>query len=155
MKVVRNGVCYVDFLDIVRYPTPSYLVFDKVIYEKGEFVTFKDQMCIDYIMGRSDILDYDEVASISPEELEAKYQDAKKRLNAKAKRILETPLERQHIIYRDREFMNGYNDLKHRTADLGYYKEHKDEVDKRMSSLSKTTQKHLGKVRRDNKRVAV
>jgi hypothetical protein len=132
MKLFKDDKCYVYLTDIVRYPTPSYLVFD-VETSKGCLVVIEDAKSIEYIRNRKDILDYSEVSTLSRDELINKYNEAHSKLNRLAQRMLDTPLASQGKLYRDKEYMDNYKYYKFRTQDLLEYINNKEMIDERMN----------------------
>ena len=133
MKVFKDNVCYVDYLDLVRYPVPSYFILNKICYEKNEMVIITDYLSINYVRKRTDILDYAEVSNLSNEELKRKYEESKNKLDRYAKRMLDTPRESQRRLYNDKDFINNYKYYKYRTNALIDYLNNKEEIDKRIN----------------------
>lgn len=134
MKVLKEGICYVDDSDLSRMAVPSFVFaeIDNQPYIENGLVELKDPRSIEFIRGRDDILDYDEVSSLSVEEIEKLYQETSKRLSIYAQRWLDTPMESRERLYHDEEYMKNYDMLKYRSCDLITYKNNKDQVDKRI-----------------------
>ena len=62
MKILRDRKYYVNYIDLVRYPVPSYFIFDNVCYGTKELVIISDLNSMEYIRNRQDIIDYDSVS---------------------------------------------------------------------------------------------
>lgn len=68
MKVIRNNVCFVEVDDLLRCPVPS-TINTFIWINNCRFASFVDKDEIKYFQSRKDIVDYDEVAKLSDEEL--------------------------------------------------------------------------------------
>lgn len=134
MKVFKDEICYVDYLDLVRYPVPVYFRLDSYIIDKNDMAIVTDLNSVEYIKNRKDILDYNEVSVLSNSDLEKKWEESHNILNRYAKKMLDTPLESQGRLYRDREFMDNYNYYKYRTKDLRDYIDNKELMDNKINS---------------------
>ena len=132
MKVIRDNVCYVNYMDIIRYPIPSYFVMGEILLKNDDMVRITDSRSIEYIKNRKDIIDYDEVYSLDEEELNGKISEARKSL-----------LEFLNSFSNISElFKEPNNQDKHRIKKYTYYglldyKANKDMIDKNISELIK------------------
>ena len=134
MKIIRNSICYVDYEDLTRRPIPRCVANEM----KGQptieddLVTLTGKDSIEYIRSRQDILDYDEVAGLSPSELNDLYEEALSKLNYYSIRMLGTPPELRRSLYADEEYMSNNTLYSYRTKDLKTYRDNKAQIDRRI-----------------------
>ncbi len=128
MKVFRDNVCYVDFIDITRYAVPSYFVMDKKVYEDGEMVVLNDSRSIEYIRNREDILDFDDVSKLDEQGLNFKIKETHDLLETYAKRLLDLPIHLRNLLYSDESFRKEYKIKKYIYYSLLDYKQNKESI---------------------------
>lgn len=118
MKVFRNNNCYVTVHDLFKRELPSYFKLDiPVIYENG-FIVITDQKSIDYLKEREDILNYDDVKSLTEDELNEKVNDAYITMDNYAKKWMDSN-DNKTIVSEDRKYLSKtfislsiYNEIK-------------------------------------------
>ena len=135
MKVFRDGICYVDFMDITRFAVPTYFVMDQKEYEDGEMVVIDDPKSIEYIKSREDILDFDEISKLDEQELDLKIKEAHDSLEIYAKRLLDLSIAFRNNLYKDDKFMNEYKIKQYVYYSLLDYKLNEEKVDDTISTF--------------------
>lgn len=145
MKIFRNGICYVDYTDLTRFPLPRCIMNEastQFVIE-DDFLIFKDEDSLTYLKNNAAILDYDEVANLSNEEIDKLYQESKKKLNYYAKIWLDTPGESRRRLCADKEYSKNYELYDYRTKDLKNYIDNKEALDKRIDRQVNPNSKSL------------
>jgi hypothetical protein len=135
MKVLRDGICYVDFEDLVFKPCKA-MELDKEFYNEGEMVILKREEDVNYIMSRDDIINYDDVASLSSKRLNQVVLKAENKLNNYYERILNTPKADRHLLWKNPKFANGYKESTYKVETLRKYSMNKDEYDEKVLSYT-------------------
>ena len=135
MKIFRNDICYVNIEDLLRCELPKYLVFDKVTYEKGDFVIFEDQKSIDYVKNRKDILDYDKVCFLDEIGLNLKIKEVEKILEPFILRWTNTPSKMRKDLYKDLEYVKNYTFYRDAYYDLVDYKSNREKIDNKINEI--------------------
>ena len=146
MKVFRDNVCYVDYMDLVAYEVPSYFEMEKKFYAKDEMVILDDPKSIFYVESREDIIDYDTVSSLNISELEKLYQKSLELISYYSKRLLGS--ERNKLYY-DLEFMKKYKINKHLADGYLDYMNNREEIDNKIKNNINKNQKILLKRKGD------
>jgi len=134
MKIFRNGFCYVDHTDLERFPLPNALMMEirEQLVIEDDFLIFREQVNLNYLKDKKEILDYDEVANLSREKIDKLYQEAKRKLNIYAKRWLDTPSESRKRLSADPIYSKNYVIYNYRTQDLKNYIDNRESIDKRI-----------------------
>lgn len=157
MKILRNGKYFVLQKDLARYALPTYVMdeIETIPYIFDDYIILKNPNTIEYIKDRNDILDYDEVASLSLEELELLYKKSLNKLNIYAKRWLDTPTYLRSNLYNDKKYINNYNYYKYRTHDLLNYISIKEKIDSTIKSLIDNNSINSSKKKKINYKVSL
>ncbi len=124
MRVFREGICIVSKDELFKCSLPDYLVFDREV--EGMYIT-SDADTISYIRGRISILNYDEVMSLSKEQLIRLYEYYVARANSYLQMINSRP----NMIHQNDVFISSferYESLAHSVADYINEKDYYDEL---------------------------
>ena len=133
MKVLRDGICYVDVDDII-YKGVENIHVEKSFYEKGEMVEITDLEDIESIMNDKYIVNYDDVCSLDKDELELYIYNAEKELNYYCEIIVNTPVNARKKLWQDKDFSRGYDRNTFKMDSLRAYFKNKEEYDKKVES---------------------
>ena len=132
MKVFRNGLCYVTYKELKKESIPEFMVLNKLSFDRNEFVIFADTRSIDYVRSRKDILDYDEVKSLTEEAMDLRLSDIFKRLQACVTRLNNPDPEKVAKCKSDSEFMTKFKSLEAIYYGLLDYRLNKSSIDERI-----------------------
>ena len=147
MKIFRDGKCYVNIIDLTRYPIPSYFVIDKSFCVGNDMVIIDEEKSMEYIKNRQDILDYDSIHDLSEKELDLKIKQVYLLLDSYAKKYLNTPLELRVKLYKDDKYIRGYKFHEYVYYDLLKYQNNRKEIDDYVSGIIPPRNSQLKKVK--------
>ena len=133
MKIFRDDVCYVSFKDLVGSDFP--LSFDKENYDEFDYVKLTEQKDIDYIKGRDDILDYDIISQLDDGALSRKIKSVERSLTPYYQKVNASLTKDRLKILKDKKFKDKFFKLEKKYNDLIFYKNYRDEEDKRVIKL--------------------
>ena len=133
MKIFRDDVCYVSFKDLVGSDFP--LSFDKENYDEFDYVKLTEQKDIDYIKGRDDILDYDIISRLDDGALSRKIKSVERSLTPYYQKVNASLTKDRLNIFKDKKFKDKFFKLEKKYNDLIFYKNNRDEEDKRVIKL--------------------
>lgn len=122
MKIIRNGVCFIEKGDIECLVLPenvSNVTEWNVHYSiKYNLMRYKDDLAVEFFQNQKCILDYDDIRDLSEEELEELREQVNNRLNAT----------------KGNEHLSKL--LKHYIESIDKYIQNKESYDKEISLLS-------------------
>lgn len=122
MKIIRNGVCFIEKGDIECLVLPENIsnVTEWNLYYsiKYNLLRYKDDLAVQFFQNQKCILDYDDIRDLSEEELEELREQVNNRLNAA----------------KGNEYLSKL--LKHYIESIDKYVQNKESYDKEISLLS-------------------
>jgi len=133
MKLLRDGICYVDIEDLINKDCES-IHFECKTYNKGDMAIVDDPKDIEYIMGLDFIIDYDEVFNIDDYELIKRINREENDLAYFSDIISSTPLEERQELWEDEDFSKGYGGCTYRLNTLRSYYRNREEYDEKVAN---------------------
>lgn len=143
MKIIRDDTCFVDVEELTRYPLPKYIQIDKNEYEKGELVELNGKESVDYIKGRKDIVDYDEVSSLSRSDLLLRIGKLYVKLESLTTKYVSLPKDYRDALYNEEAHVNEYKLNNYICTSLLDYYSNRENVDEKMAKIVSKTDKRL------------
>ena len=135
MKIFRDGVCYVNFKDLVGFEFPPNLSFDKIDYKEDDYVKLTEPKDIEYIRKRDDIIDYDTVFFLSEEELTRKINELERKLDPYYRKVNALLGSERISLLKNKKFKKVFFKLDKKYYDLINYKNNKKFVDEQVFAL--------------------
>ncbi len=130
MKIFRDNAWYVSFKDLIRFNCPNIIKFNEIDhYYLNEYVVLYDKEAIEYINNRQDIIDYDEVAHLTDEELANKIQDAYNKMLPYFNKFLNTAYDKRKELFKEKEFINSFNIATYYHDGLKDYQKNRKHID--------------------------
>ena len=145
MRIIRDGICYIDLESLVRRSITKYMDYDKEDYSLEDFVTISNPRGFKAVANREDILDYDEVKDLSKEELDEKVKRVEADMEPFINKWNHTPFYEREKLYKEKEYTESYEKLKDYYFELVDYRANREEIDDRINKFlnSKTKVKRL------------
>lgn len=140
MKIIRNGICFIEREDIDYLETLPQKVCDASIWneyysEKFKFLMYKDKFSVQYFKTKDDIMDYDCVKDLSTEELELKIKELKDKLENLSLKWLNSSQRTREKLNKDKEYNYSIKTLKYYIESLNKYTNNKESYDNEISLL--------------------
>ena len=130
MKLITENECFVDINDLLREKVPNYLILDRLA-DGNNMAVFKDVKTIEYVKSRDDIIDYNDVCSLSDRELN--------KIINKITKKLTTCYDKKK--YKDNEL--NYDKYTYLYNGLVDYKNNKEEIDLKMNNIIDNNKKSI------------
>ena len=133
MKVLRDGICYVD-LDDIGFKECENLHIEGGSFKRGDMVTLRDKDDIDRIMSLDFIINYDDVCNLSDDGIALAIQKVENDLAYFSDIITATPLEDRQELWADKEFSSAYGANTYKLNTLRNYFQNRDEYDEKVAN---------------------
>jgi uncharacterized protein YjbK len=133
MKLLRDGICYVDIEDLFNKDCES-IHFESKTYNKGDMAIVTDPKDIETIMGLDFIIDYDEVFNIDDYELMVRINREENDLAYFSDILSSTPIEERQELWDDEDFSKGYGRCTYRLKTLREYYQNRDDYDLKVAN---------------------
>lgn len=140
MKIIRNGICFIEREDIDYLGSLPQKICDASIWNesysaKFDFLRYKDKFSVQYFNTKEYILDYDSVKDLSSEELELRIKELKDKLEKLSLIWLNSSKRTRDRLDKDKEYNYNIKTLKYRIGSLNKYINNKDFYDSEISLL--------------------
>ena len=138
MKIIRNGICYIerediDFIGVLPQNICSVIQWDVYYSIKLKLLKLKDKESVQYFSDKDFILDYDMVKDLSTKEL----KEMRKEIEDKLEHLsLNASINTREKLDKDKEYNFNVKSLKYYIESINKYVNNKEIYDSEISTLS-------------------
>ncbi len=136
MKVIRNGVCYVEKNDILFLGMLPEEIVEAPFIVESKWVKFENQKAVNFFRETEVILDYDELSNKKEEELLETENKVEKELNDICTKWLYASSYYRRNLDKDPEYNEKIKELKYLLATIKNYLSEKTNYDNEIRQLS-------------------
>ena len=136
MKVIRNGVCYVEKNDILFLGMLPEEIVEAPFIVESKWVKFENQKAVNFFRETEIILDYDELSNKKEEELLETENKVEKELNDICTKWLYASSYYRRNLDKDPEYNEKIKELKYLLATIKNYLSEKTNYDSEIRQLS-------------------
>mgnify|MGYP005770612647 CR=1 FL=1 len=141
MKIIRNGVCYIerediDFIGVLPQNICSVIQWDVYYSIKFKLLKLKDKESVQYFSDKDFILDYDMVKDLSTQELEKMRKEIENKLENLSLKWLNASINTREKLDKDKEYNFNVKSLKYYIESIKKYINNKELYDSEISTLS-------------------
>ena len=136
MKVIRNGVCYVEKNDILFLGMLPEEIVEAPFIVESKWVKFENQKAVNFFRETEVILDYDELSKKKEEELLETENKVEKELNDICTKWLYASSYYRRNLDKDPEYNEKIKELKYLLATIKNYLSEKTNYDSEIRQLS-------------------
>ena len=141
MKIIRNGVCYIerediDFVGVLPQNICSVIQWDVYYSIKFILLKLKDKESVQYFSDKDFILDYDMVKDLSTQELEKMKKEIENKLENLSLKWLNASINIREKLDKDKEYNFNVKSLKYYIESINKYINNKELYDREISTLS-------------------
>ena len=126
MKIIRNGICYIerediDFIGVLPQNTCSVIQWDVYYSIKFKLLRLKDKESVQYFSDKDFILDYDMVKDLSTQELEEMRKEIEDKLEHLSLKRLNASINTREKLDKDKEYNFNIKSLKYYIESINKY----------------------------------
>ncbi len=136
MKIIRNGVCYVEKNDILFLGMLPEEIVEAPFIVESKWVKFENQKAINFFRETEVIIDYDELSNKKEEELLETENKVEKELNDICTKWLYASSYYRRNLDKDPEYNEKIKELKYLLATIKNYLSKKTNYDSEIKQLS-------------------
>ena len=136
MKVIRNGICYVEKNDILFLGMLPEEIVEAPFIVESKWVKFETQKAVNFFRETQVILDYDELSNKKEEELLEIENKVEKELNDICTKWLYASSYYRRNLDKDPEYNEKIKELKYLLATIKNYLSEKTNYDSEIRQLS-------------------
>lgn len=136
MKVIRNGVCYVEKNDILFLGMLPEEIVEAPFIVESKWVKFENQKAVNFFRETEVIIDYDELSNKKEEELLETENKVEKELNDIYTKWLYASSYYRRNLDKDPEYNKKIKELKYLLATIKNYLIEKTNYDNEIRQLS-------------------
>lgn len=136
MKVIRNGVCYVEKNDILFLGMLPEEIVEAPFIVESKWVKFENQKAVNFFRETEVIIDYDELSSKKEEELLETENKVEKELNDICTKWLYASSYYRRNLDKDPEYNEKIKELKYLLSTIQNYRSEKTNYDSEIRQLS-------------------
>ena len=141
MKIIRNGVCYIesediDFIGVLPQNICSVIQWDVYYSIKFKLLKLKDKESAQYFSDKDFILDYDMVKDLSTQELEKMRKEIENKLEHLSLKWLNASINTREKLDKDKDYNFNIKSLKYYIESINKYINNKELYDSEISTLS-------------------
>lgn len=136
MKVIRNGVCYVEKNDILFLGMLPEEIVEAPFIVESKWVKFENQKAVNFFRETEVIIDYDELSNKKEEELLETENKVEKELNDICTKWLYASSYYRRNLDKDPEYNEKIKELKYLLATIKNYLSEKTNYDNEIRQLS-------------------
>lgn len=136
MKIIRNGVCYVEKNDILFLGMLPEEIVEAPFIVESKWVKFENQKAVNFFRETEVIIDYDELSSKKEEELLETENKVEKELNDICTKWLYASSYYRRNLDKDPEYNEKIKELKYLLATIKNYLSEKTNYDNEIRQLS-------------------
>lgn len=136
MKVIRNGVCYVEKNDILFLGMLPEEIVEAPFIVESKWVKFENKKAVNFFRETEVILDYDELSNKKEEELLETENKVEKELNDICNKWLYASSYYRRNLDKDPEYNEKIKELKYLLATIKNYLSEKASYDSEIRQLS-------------------
>ena len=141
MKIIRNGICYVESEDIEFLENkPRGVLLErkaKVSYSTiFNFEKYFQEQSVLYFQENECIIDYNSICNLPNDELDSKIQEIEEQLNKYTSIYVSASLAAKEKLDQSQEYNYGLKKLEHILKGLKAYKASKSDYDREISNLN-------------------
>lgn len=136
MKVIRNGVCYVEKNDILFLGMLPEEIVEAPFIVESKWVKFENQKAVNFFRETEVIIDYDELSNKKEEELLETENKVEKELNDICTKWLYASSYYRRNLDKDPEYNEKIKELKYLLATIKNYLIEKTNYDNEIRQLS-------------------
>lgn len=136
MKIIRNGVCYVEKNDILFLGMLPEEIVEAPFIVESKWVKFENQKAVNFFRETEVIIDYDELSNKKEEELLETENKVEKELNDICTKWLYASSYYRRNLDKDPEYNEKIKELKYLLATIKNYLSEKTNYDSEIRQLS-------------------
>ena len=136
MKVIRNGVCYVEKNDILFLGMLPEEIVEAPFIVESKWVKFENQKAVNFFRETEVIIDYDELSSKKEEELLETENKVEKELNDICTKWLYASSYYRRNLDKDPEYNEKIKEFKYLLSTIQNYRSEKTNYDSEIRQLS-------------------
>lgn len=136
MKVIRNGVCYVEKNDILFLGMLPEEIVEAPFIIESKWIKFENQKAVNFFRETEVIIDYDELSNKKEEELLEIENKVEKELNDICTKWLYASSYYRRNLDKDPEYNEKIKELKYLLATIKNYLSEKTNYDNEIRQLS-------------------
>lgn len=136
MKIIRNGVCYVEKNDILFLGMLPEEIVEAPFIVESKWVKFENQKAVNFFRETEVIIDYDELSNKKEEELLETENKAEKELNDICTKWLYASSYYRRNLDKDPEYNEKIKELKYLLSTIQNYRSEKTNYDSEIRQLS-------------------
>lgn len=136
MKVIRNGICYVEKNDILFLGMLPEEIVEAPFIVESKWVKFENQKAVNFFRETEVIIDYDELSNKKEEELLETENKVEKELNDICTKWLYASSYYRRNLDKDTEYNEKIKELKYLLATIKNYLSEKTNYDNEIRQLS-------------------
>lgn len=141
MKIIRNGVCFIEkedleFLGSLPDNIYSITIWDVSYSVRFNLLRYKSEEASQYFMKKNFILNYDDIKNLSKEELNKVKYESEKKLDELSLRWLISSKYTRDELNNDKKYNYNFKFLKYYIESLNKYINNKELYDEEISKLS-------------------
>lgn len=136
MKIIRNGVCYVEKNDILFLGMLPEEIVEAPFIVESKWVKFENQKAVNFFRETEVIIDYDELSNKKEEELLETENKVEKELNDICTKWLYASSYYRRNLDKDPEYNEKIKELKYLLATIKNYLSEKTNYDNEIRQLS-------------------
>ena len=136
MKVIRNGICYVEKNDILFLGMLPEEIVEAPFIVESKWVKFENQNAVNFFRETEVIIDYDELSNKKEEELLETENKVEKELNDICTKWLYASSYYRRNLDKDPEYNEKIKELKYLLATIKNYLSEKTNYDNEIRQLS-------------------
>lgn len=136
MKVIRNGICYVEKNDILFLGMLPEEIVEAPFIVESKWIKFENQKAVNFFRETEVIIDYDELSNKKEEELLETENKVEKELNDICTKWLYASSYYRRNLDKDPEYNEKIKELKYLLATIKSYLSEKTNYDNEIRQLS-------------------
>lgn len=141
MKIIRNGICYIerediDFIGVLPQKVCDVIQWDVYYSIKFKLLKLKDKESVQYFLDKDFILDYDMVKDLSTQKLEEMRKEIADKLEHLSLKWLNASVNTREKLDKDKEYNFNIRSLKYYIESINKYINNKELYDSEISTLS-------------------
>lgn len=141
MKIIRNGICYIerediDFIGALPQKVCNVIKWDVYYSIKFKLLKLKDKKSVQYFSDKDFILNYDMVKDLSTQELEKMKKEIEVKLDHLSLKWLNASINTREKLDKDRQYNFNIKSLKYYIDSINKYINNKELYDTEISTLS-------------------
>lgn len=136
MKIIRNGVCYVEKNDILFLGMLPEEIVEAPFIVESKWIKFENQKAVNFFRETEVIIDYDELSNKKEEELLEIENKVEKELNDICTKWLYASSYYRRNLDKDPEYNEKIKELKYLLATIKNYLSEKTNYDSEIRQLS-------------------